>query len=1025
MITDQRTLQKLPEILKRYDKQRYECLATVPMRMTETLDNFRREPVHLIWHNAVSGIKWGGDAVNAWFAGDYTVPEKVDGCKIFIRALTGGNETLFFVNNQPAGVFDHHHHEVLLTGNGNRQIYRLAFEAYAGHVVPGCGIPEDEGMPATTDSPLFIKYFQSIEVLLERVDVSAFFFDLNTLLQLINILDEHSLRRGKIIAGLAKVFATIDANPAENAEANWRPKLIIARQIMAPLLSAHNGSTAPLYGLVGHSHLDTAWLWPLTETWRKFARTFSSVLNIMEQFPEMTFIQSAPYHIDVVKREYPELYVRIKEQVEAGRWEPNGAMWVEPDCNIPSGESLVRQLLHGQRTTRELFGYTSDTLWLPDVFGYSAALPQLLQGCGVKYFVTSKIGWNDSTRFPYDTFNWKGIDGTSVLAHFNFIHNVIEPKLFHDTWQFVQHTDIQDRRLCAYGFGDGGGGPVSDDLEMSRRMADLEGIPRSQHTTVSSFMQNMQDEMTDLPAWTGELYLEGHRGTLTSVARLKNANRRAEFAMRDAEYLSVLATLNGATYPATALDNIWKRLLVRQFHDILPGTSIASVNDEATAVFNNVISEAKDITDAAINALGGGNGDRILIINSLSWDRNNVVLENIPAGMFPISYPSQRITDVSGNEKLLIGGITLPALGAVSVMLNTNNTNNISSPFLIDEKGVSTPFIKMCWDTDGRIISVIDNNSGRELIAVNGHFNAFVIGEDIPLAWDNWDIDRDQRLKRNADLRLISREVATDGPLQLRIRSRYHLGQKSFVTQDMVFHADNAQIDFDTRVDWHEIHQLFKTCFNLDILADFARHEIQYGHAERPTHENLPQDRARFEVCAHKWTDLSENGFGIALLNDSKYGISVQGNQLGLSLIKSGTRPDIRADEGVHCFTYSILPHSGGFSVKSVVRPAYELNVTPLVCNSSLTGFPGLLSVDSPNVIVESIKWAEDGNAFIVRIYEAGKTGAYTTITFNHPVSYVEEANLLEEPQRIIPVVNNSVSIYIRPFQVFTLRYTI
>jgi alpha-mannosidase len=509
MLTDSKIFGKLEQIENRYDALRYETLAAVPMHYMETCEYLRAEPADANWQPAPIGTRWGGDWVTAWFRGDITLPSEVEGRPVFVRARTSG-ETLFLVDGVHSGVFDPNHPVVLMTSNADpAHTYHLAFEAYSGHSIPGTQ-PQDHPSPQG-DKP---KTFNGVEVVLELADTSAFVFDLRTLRQLMLSLDENSLRRNTIARQLGKVFACVDAMPQERDESSWRPKLAEARTLMQPLLQAVNGPTMPTMGIIGHSHIDTAWLWPLAETWRKCARTFSSMLNLMEQYPELLFIQSQPCQTEVMRDEYPDIYRRMQQMVAAGRWEPNGGMWVEPDCNVPSGESFVRQLLVGQHATREFFGYTSDTLWLPDVFGYSAALPQILRGCDVQFFCTTKINWNDTTRFPYDTFIWKGIDGTSVIAHYNAIHCWPDPATLIQQWNWVQHKDIQDRRLCSFGFGDGGGGPMAEMAEVARRVHDLEGCPRAEYTTVSRFMQGIRDELTDLPTWNGELYLELHRGTL-------------------------------------------------------------------------------------------------------------------------------------------------------------------------------------------------------------------------------------------------------------------------------------------------------------------------------------------------------------------------------------------------------------------------------------------------------------------------------------------------------------------------------
>jgi len=1024
MLTEKKIIGKLEQIERRYTDLRFEKIADVPVEYCETREHFRADPTgpRLKWRPAPAGTKWGGNWITAWFRGDARLPKSCNGKRIFVRAKTGG-ETLFIVDGQHRGVFDGWHPVVMMTGRGAAgRSYHLAFEAYAGHTFPGA-MPQDTPPPVTPKC----RTFDGIELLLEREDVSAFVFDLKVLRSLMKSLDENSLRRNRITAELARVFAAVDMLPLETGERSWLPKLAGAREIMRPLLECTNGPTAPFLGIIGHSHIDTAWLWPLAETWRKCARTFSSMLNLMEQYPELMFLQSQPCQTDVIRREYPAILDGIRKMVKAGRWEPNGGMWVEPDCNIPSGEAFVRQLLAGQQATREMFGFTSDTLWLPDVFGYSAALPQILRGAGIEFFCTTKIGWNDTTRFPYDTFTWRGIDGTPVVAHFNAVHCWPDPETLIGQWNWVQHKDVQDRRYCAFGFGDGGGGPMAEMCEMARRVADLEGCPRTKYMTISEFMKSVRDQLA-LPEFAGELYLEYHRGTLTSISEIKRGNRKTELALRDAELLCTAASLNGAGYPKAKLDELWKTLLTNQFHDILPGSSIAEVNDEAVATLARCVAEADALADAAMKTLAGsGGGEHLLIANTLSWDRGGeIALDGAPEKLVPAdgSIEVQRVQTPDGVRRLVLGGFTVPALGGAVVPMKKGAARaSAGSPFTVDGDSVETPHARLRFDGGGRIASLVDKSSGRQIVQPGGTLNAFILGEDVPEAWDNWDIDADQQRKMRPAGELIGRRVIANGPLQLRIRCEYRLTAKSRLTQDVVLHAATPQIDFETVLEWGDVHTLLKTAFQLAVLADSARHEIQFGHVERPTHRNLPQDRARFEVAAHKWTDLSENGFGVALLNDSKYGVGVLGGELTLTLIKSGTHPDGRGDAGRHVFAYSLLPHACPFSVESVVRPAYELNVPVRWCKagSAARGFAGIVSVDAPNVIVEAVKRAENGSGLVVRLYEAGKTGTNATVRFSAPVKSVGETNLLEEDRKRLKPKGGAVSLYMRPFEIKTL----
>ncbi len=1028
---DPKLPKKLEAVIGRYTPLSFEPVRNVSVEWAETKEQFRSVPegAGLRWRRARPGMQWGRAWTTGWFRGAVQVPATCKGQRLYLRADTGAPEGLLIVDGEHRGVFDPNHPVVMMAAAGNpRHRYHVAVEAHAGHPCIGTQ-PDDDNSGQD-----YRRTFGGFDVLLQREDVVGFVFDLQTLLQLAAALDENSLRRGRILAGLGDVWQAIDAMPAEVAESSWRPKLEAARRIMRPLLAAKNGDSTPFMGIVGHSHIDTAWLWTIAETERKCARTFSSALNLMEQYPEFRFLQSAPYHADIVRREYPALFKRIQAAVATGRWEPNGAMWVEPDCNIPSGESFVRQLLLGQQFTRKHFGYTADAFWQPDVFGYSAALPQILRQAGVEYFLTTKIAWNDTTRFPYDTFRWKGIDGTEVLSHFNKIHCFPDPKTLIEQWQDVQHKESADRRLSAIGYGDGGGGPQYEMLEFARRVKDLEGCPQGEYVTVTDFMKGIAAKAHELPEWVGELYLELHRGTLTSIAEIKRLNRRGEEALRDAEIAWTMAgATRGRRYPAAKLHELWAGFLVNQFHDILPGSSIPEVNDQAIAEMTDTVAAAGGLAQDALAALAGGAGRKtashLFVLNTLGWTRGGgfqLPAESLPAGTVPDGdgVISQRLRTVTGEERVAIAGVSLPGLGAVSVPLRLGRSGG-RSPFTVRGRVVNTPSVRARFDVTGRITSLLHKESGRELVASGGALNTLWLGEDVPAAWDNWDIDFDQQFKMQAQTELLSHTV-TDGPLQLRIRHEISIGAASRLIQDVVFHATSAQIDFETVVHWHEKHRLLKAGFDLDVHVDSARHEIQFGHVTRPTHQNRPADRAQFEVVNHRWTDLSETRFGVALLNDGKYGISVDGAEARLTLLKSGARPDPRGDEGTHTFTYALLPHAGGFSAESVVRPGYELNVSPRVVPTTRSeGLDSLLTVDAPNVVIDTVKWAEDNSGWIVRLYECEGTAAPTRIDFGVEVARVAETNLLED--EVVAEVGGRgrrVRCTLRPFELKTLWVT-
>jgi len=1028
MLQDPKILPKVARLETTYSALRFFPVATLEMEFAETRDHFRTPPTdeQLPWQAVTPGHRWGDNWFTGWFRGAVRVPAEFDGETVYIRAATGGPETMFLVDGIAQGVFDVNHPVRLLALEAEiGREYRVHLESYAGHTIPGTqpfsGIRSADGPVGLTPGCLS---YQSVELVVERPEVSEFVFALRTLLQVAAGQEPSSLRRAKIHSAMGEVFNLVPQKPEEYDEIKWREALVEALEVMRPLLEQKNSPTTPTLGVIGHSHIDTAWLWPVAETWRKCARTFSSVLSLMDQYPEFRFTQSAALHFDMLRKLYPEIFARVQQRVAEGRWEINGCMWIEPDCNIPSGESFARQCLYGQRALREMFDVTADTLWQPDVFGYSAALPQILKQSGVEFFCTTKLSWNDTNHFPYDTFHWQGIDGTTVLAHFNEMQGWSDAERLIALWKQVQHPDVQDRRLVGFGHGDGGGGPMAEMIEVLRYTADLEGCPKTEYQNISEFMSGCRDELHELPRWVGELYLELHRGTLTSIAAIKRGNRRSEFALREAEFSSLLAHIkSGAEYPKDALDEAWKIVLLNHFHDILPGSAISEVNDEAIAAYETCLSSAAQITDSGWSNLGLGSvPNSILISNSLSWNRTGeIALEGVPGGMKPTGTTAQSIVDADGGEVLAITGLELPSLGYGCAALEPIAVE--PSAFRLAENYVETPFALVWFDDLGRITSFYDLSARRELVRPGGSFNTLLMGEDVPAAWDNWDIDRDQRHKLAEVGAPIKREVVANGTLQLRIRQTFSLGKGSTLTQDIVFHSTTPQVDFDTVVDWHEKYQFLKVGFTPDVLAETALHEIQFGHVQRNSHDNTSQDRAQFDVCAHKWTDISENGYGIAFLNDCKYACTIKEGEYRLSLIKSGRHPDARGDEGRHRFAYAMLPHEGGFNVESVVRPAYEFNVKPTVRPFGSDGAAfSLLEIDNPNLVVAAVKKAEDDDDTIVRLYEAGKTSGYARLSFGLPIASVSEVNLLEESAEPLSFDGCEVEISFRPFEIKTLK---
>ncbi len=1030
---------KLENRLGAINKWRYGKICDVILEMASTMEHFRQPPEHLEYEPAPVGSKWGKHWETVWFRGKIEIPKQYKGYRVYYRHESV-TEKLLFVNGKPYAGMDLKHKEVLLNPyvRGGEQ-YDIYIEAYCGHPIIGVEgydlklrTLHSIGDAPTIDPPLEL---ESSELLFERTHVSQLYFDSFVLLQTAKILDINSLRRAKILQGLNEALDLIPIHWETEEELESAVKS--AQKLIVPLLKCHNSSTTPFIGIVGHAHIDIGWLWPVKETIRKASRTFSTILLLMDTYPEFRFIQSQPVLYQMIEEHYPELLAKISKKAKEGRWEPNGGMWVEADSNIAGGESLVRQFLEGIKAVKKYFGYTPDTLWLPDAFGYSAALPQILSRCNIKNFVTSKLSWNDTNRFPFDTFWWQGIDGSRVFAHFlttrTGSYNAFPtPTVIKETWDYVQQKEIQDSVLCSIGYGDGGGGTTLEMIEIAQRLKDLEGCPKVDFVNVSEFLSKLREETkNELPCWVGELYLELHRGTYTTQARTKKYMRKLELLFRETELWLSLALVYGYEYPSQKLEQLWRKLLTNQFHDILPGSSIREVYQVAEQEFAEIEEELKDIKQSVIKFLGqkicsDPENHGYLVCNSLSWSRNEVIF--IPNNDYneAVNVKGDNLETQQTQDGLYIY-LDLPPMSIVPIGLRKSESIKLS-PFVNLNDTLETPFYRVKFDKAGRIISLWDKEAHREIVKQRNYLNCLYTAEDIPISWDAWDINADYRDKIRYEEHLLSTEIINDGPILHTIRRQYNIGKKSKLTQDIIFYAKSRRIDFKTEVDWQERHTILKTGFNFDILAEEFKNEIQFGHVVRPLHQNTSWDRAKFEVCAHKWVDVSEADYGVALLNDCKYGHDAFNGRISLTLLRSPMAPDMEADQGKHQFTYTILPHIGEFSVKTVVHAAYELNVPSEVyihekqnnlCEESLI----LGWVNNPNVIIEAVKKSESDDSLIIRLYEAGKTRGQTTISFPFRIRKVYECNMLEENLVSLDITNgDTILIDLAPFEIKTLK---
>ena len=868
------------------------------------------------------GDRWGGAWDTTWFRMQAEIPAGWKGSEVVALVDLGGAdmvgftaEGLIWEGDQPVqGLhLKHREHVVARVAAGGEPV-DLLVEAAANPIPPWSETPWPLLM-ADYDGPPIYGLGQAELAVVHR-DVEALYFDLRVLSQLLDMMtinatlatnplrsnlpfavpDPDEARMSELLSALDAACRAVDVDDVVGSAAT-------ARAMLAPALERKASDDAQRVSAVGHAHIDSAWLWPIRETKRKCARTFSNALRLMEEFPEYRFSASQAQQYAWMKELYPPLYARIREQVQAGRFEPIGSMWVEADCNIPSGESLVRQIVHGKRFFLDEFGYETTDLWLPDVFGYSAALPQILRAAGVTSFVTQKMSWSETNRFPHSTFWWEGIDGTRTLAHFppgdtyNGDMSVLE--ILKGDRQFAQQ-DVSHHSLYPFGFGDGGGGPTRAMLESARRMQDLDGVPRVETDTVASFWDKVRIEHAELPVWVGELYLEYHRGTYTTNGPIKRANRKNEQALRAAELWSVAAADTDADtgtwdgYPDETLDELWKLLLLNQFHDIIPGSSIHWVNEESIRDHAHVAEAAGELVAAAQRAIvervdTTGMTRPFVVFNAASRDRHELV----------------ELT-VNGEPELV--PVEVPACGYSAVDLDAPRPS--LAPVSVTDRGIENEFLRVAWDDAGLLTSVYDKGHDREVVAPGAAANVFQLHDDHPREFDAWNVDIDY-LDHHDDLTdITSIEIVERRPLRAAVRFVRHFGA-STITQTVRLGSGARRIEFDTEVDWHERHKFLKVAFPVDVRAARATYEIQYGHVERPTHANTSWDVARFEVCAHRWADLSEPGYGVALLNDCKYGYDIHGNVMRLSLLRSPGWPDPESDQGAHRFSYALFPHAG------------------------------------------------------------------------------------------------------------------
>ena len=819
--------------------------------------------------------------------------------------------------------------------------------------------------------------------------------DLEVLGELMAELPVDGARRWELLRAVERALDAVDLQDVNGTAA-------AAREQLAGVLAAPAAPSAHRISAVGHSHIDSAWLWPLRETVRKVARTTANMTALLEDEPGFVYAMSQAQQYAWIKEYRPEVYARVRQAVAEGRFVPAGGMWVEADTNMPGSEAMARQFVHGKRFFIDEFGIDNQEAWLPDTFGFAAGLPQIIKAAGSKWLLTQKISWSQVNSFPHHTFWWEGIDGTRIFTHFppvdTYNCQLTGHEVAHAARNFREKGAAR-HSIAPTGWGDGGGGTTREMIGKAARLRDLEGSATVVWEKPAEFFARAQAEYPEPPVWVGELYLELHRGTLTSQARTKHGNRRSEHLLREAELWAATAAVRaGFDYPYRELDRIWKTVLLHQFHDILPGSSIAWVHQEAERTYAAVARELEQIIADAQRALAGdptGGGE--LEFNAAPHERGGV-----PAG---------------GARP------TAPDAGRCSV------TPLPDRGFRLDNG-----LLRVTVDGRGLVVSAYDLAAARETVPPGQAANLLQIHPDFPNLWDAWDVDR---FYRNTVTDLVDADevaVAADGPAAVSVRVVRSFGG-SRATQTLTLAAGAKRLDIDTLVDWHETEKFLKAAFPVDVHADRYAAETQFGHLYRPTHTNTSWEAAKFEACNHRFLHLAEPGWGLALVTDSSYGHDVtrtvrtdQAGRTGttttvrLSLLRAPRFPDPHTDQGAHRFRYALLP---GADIGDAVREGYRINLPERRVPGSTEVRP-LVSVDNDAVVVSAVKLADDaGGDVIVRLYEAHGGRARASLSTGFALAHAVACDLLERPLAEAPapvVAGNTVELALRPFELVTLR---
>ncbi len=956
-----------------------------------------------------------------WLRLNIKVPVDWKGRRVDL-AWNSNSEALLWINGRAIQGF-----------NPGRDTARLVSEAEGGeeltvyvevacnHLLGADGVP---GLPWPDPPPRPSHWLQTCEIRSFDPEAWDLYHDLRVLTEL--VADRVPVQESRAIGPGKKPLARPALDPAWSGQLLYdlnavcnsldpsdRTTWSSVRRVLTDLLAVGNGGVCHNLSAIGHAHIDTAWLWPLAETYRKTLRSFSSVLRNMDDYPEYRFACSQAYQYECIERQNPDLFQRIQEKAGTGQWVPVGGTYVEPDCNLPTGESLCRQFLFGQRYFESRFGRRCTEFWNPDVFGYTGQLPQIMQLAGINKFLTQKLSWNRFTSPQHHTFYWESPDGSRVLTHFPPADTYNGTCEVEELRYHAANYKNSDRGLDAYylfGHGDGGGGPTTEMLETLRRTENLLGIPQCKQRTPEEFFERLEKNTRSIPSVVGELYFELHRATYTSQAMMKRGLRKSERLLHDIEFVGVLAREEtNAVYPKESVDQLWKKLLLNQFHDILPGSSIAEVHEQARGDFASILEFGQAIREELLENLAPNKmkDETRLPLNTTSFSRREVV-------------------DVADRGLTLVES---PSLGFGKYVSDNTPTAPVTVDLYEGNLHLQNGLMSVVLSESGDVIELVDRESGQQILESPG--NTLVLHDDRPSLWDAWDVEPSILETGQACLPATKCQIKSHGPLRVEIVFQHSIGHNSTMTQTIRLDAESRKLEFHCEADWQEQHKLLKVRFPTTVRSDLATFEMPFGFAERPTHSNTAADAAQFEVPGHRWADLSEPGYGLALLTDCKYGFSVDRGVLSLSLLRAPTYPDEHCDIGKHQFSYAIVPHLGDWRKGEVVSEAIIFN-QPLLwaLRPSTDAGRSFFTVDG-GLVLDTIKPAEEGDGVVLRLYDPygqrGKAVVKSKLSF----SDVCKSNILEDDLGQIDLFSengveneqwNCVAIDYRPSEIVSLH---